>query len=207
MDIYELMLIVVIVTTSGALTPGPLFFANISKGMKMGARSGLLFSIGHTVVEFPLVIFLALGLLTEVNQPSIKRVIGLVGGCALFVFGILQIRESLRNTTHQASKRGRIIQNSIFLGLIFSGLNPFFIIWWLTIGAKLILEALLLAQIFGVLVMFGAHIWMDYAWLIGTAHLSRIGVKIIGSKVYRVLIFIFGVALLLFGINFILSSM
>ncbi len=207
LDLYELLFMVIIVTASGALAPGPLFFANISEGMRSGARAGLLFSIGHTIIEFPLVILLALGLLKEVTQPLIRSIIGLLGGCALVLFGILQIKESLKTNVLKTAGRDRVTKNPLILGVLFTGLNPFFIIWWLSVGAKLIVEALLLAQIFGVLIMFVAHIWMDYAWLIGTAYLSKIGVNLIGSRVYRILIFAFGIVLILFGINFLLNSL
>jgi threonine/homoserine/homoserine lactone efflux protein len=86
---------VVVVTASGALAPGPLFFATIAHGAKSGAKSGLIFSLAHTIVEFSLVIALALGLLTIANEPTIKLMIGVVGGAALLVFGVLQIRDSL----------------------------------------------------------------------------------------------------------------
>jgi len=207
MSLLDFALMVVVVTASGALAPGPLFFANISKGSRAGARSGLLFSIGHTIVEFPLIMFLAMGLLMEANQPFVKTLTGLVGGFALVAFGVLQVLESRKNSSNnQTSKKGRIAQNSIFLGLVLTGLNPFFIVWWLTAGGKLIMEALALAQIYGVLMMFAAHIWMDYAWLIAVAYFSKLGVNLIGSKAYKVLLIVFGIILIWYGMNFILNS-
>ena len=206
MSLLDFALMVVVVTASGALAPGPLFFANISKGSMAGARSGLLFSIGHTIVEFPLIMFLALGLLVEANQPLVKMLTGLVGGFALVAFGVLQVVQSRKNTGNQTSRKGRVAQNSIFLGLVLTGLNPFFIVWWLTAGGKLIMEALALAQIYGVLMMFAAHIWMDYAWLIAVAYFSKLGVNLIGSKAYKVLLTVFGIILIWYGMNFILNS-
>ena len=86
---FSFIATVVVVTASGALAPGPLFFTNITHGAKSGARSGLIFSVGHTIVEFSLVMALALGLLTIAHELTIKLVIGIAGGTALLVFGVL----------------------------------------------------------------------------------------------------------------------
>jgi len=60
MELLNFIVTVVLVTASGALAPGPLFFATVSHGTRSGAKGGLAFSIGHTLVEFPLVLLLAL---------------------------------------------------------------------------------------------------------------------------------------------------
>jgi threonine/homoserine/homoserine lactone efflux protein len=62
MDIVTFIITIIVVTASGALAPGPLFFANLAHGTKSGPKGGLAFSIGHTLVEFSLVILLALTL-------------------------------------------------------------------------------------------------------------------------------------------------
>ncbi len=42
---------VIIISTSGVMSPGPLFVANVFYGAKGGASAGLKMSYGHTVVE------------------------------------------------------------------------------------------------------------------------------------------------------------
>jgi threonine/homoserine/homoserine lactone efflux protein len=197
---------VVVVTASGALAPGPLFFTNISHGVKSGAKGGLAFSVGHTIFELGLVMFLALTLQTVVNQPLIKLVVGVAGGAALLVFGFLQIREALTSESTVTSKTGIRSKNPLFLGTLFTGLNPYFIIWWLTVGMTLIVDALALASFAGVLLMYVSHVWMDYAWLIGTAYLAKKGTNLAGSQGYRVLMIIFGVILIDFGLRFLMAS-
>ena len=51
---------VIIISTSGVMSPGPLFVANVVYGAKGGASAGLKMSYGHTVVELPLIILLGL---------------------------------------------------------------------------------------------------------------------------------------------------
>ena len=191
MDIFTFITTVVVVTASGALAPGPLFFTNITQGAKSGARSGLIFSVGHMIVEFSLVMALAFGLLTIAHEPVIKLIIGVAGGTALLVFGVLQIRDSLASKSGvEQSKGGMSSKNPLLLGLLFTGLNPYFILWWLFAGLPLIQEALAFASLGGVVLMYVAHIWMDYAWLTATAHLAKKGINLIGTKGYLSLIHI-----------------
>jgi threonine/homoserine/homoserine lactone efflux protein len=129
MDILAFVATVVFVTASGALTPGPAFFANIAHGTKSGAKGGLAFSVGHTVFEFSLVMLLALTLQTVINEPLIKLVVGIAGGTALLIFGMLQIHEALKPKLDFPKNRKLSSKNPLLLGLIFTGLNPYFIIW------------------------------------------------------------------------------
>jgi len=205
-DLFSFIATVVVVTASGALAPGPLFFTNIAHGAKSGAKSGLIFSVGHTIVEFSLVMALALGLLTIAHEPTIKLIIGIAGGTALLVFGVLQVRDSLTSKSSiEQSKGGIPSRNPLLLGLLFTGLNPYFILWWLFAGLPLIQAALAFASLGGVVLMYVAHIWMDYAWLTATAHLAKKGINLIGTKGYRILILTFGIALVFFGLYFLTS--
>ena len=88
---------------------------------------------------------------------------------------------------------------------VFTGINPFFLIWWATVGSLLVTQALILGAFLGVLAMFGAHIWMDYAWLGGTASLTAKGGFLLG-KWYRVILITFGLGMLYFGATFIASG-
>ena len=209
MDILTFIATVVAVTASGALAPGPLFFTNITHGTKSGAKGGLAFSVGHTIFELSLVVFLAVTLHAVISQLSvIELVVGVIGGTALLVFGFLQIREALTAKAAVEGKKSRFSsKNPLLLGTLFTGLNPYFIIWWLTVGLTLIVNALALASFLGVLIMYIAHVWMDYVWLIGTAYLAKKGTNLTGRKGYKILMIIFGLILVYFGVNFIISPL
>lgn len=206
MNLLNFVTTVILVTASGALAPGPLFVVTVSHGSKSGAKTGLIFSIAHTLVEFTLVMLFALGLLSVAHYPPVKLIIGVIGGIFLVVFGFMQIRDSLK-PQHKPQSRSMGTQNLLLLGLAFTGLNPFFILWWLTAGANLILLSLEFASLLGVVFMYVCHVWMDYVWLIFVAHLSKMGANIAGVKIYRVIMAIFGAVLIYFGLNFIASSL
>jgi threonine/homoserine/homoserine lactone efflux protein len=205
-DLFTFIATVIVVTASGALAPGPLFFTNITHGTKSGAKGGLAFSVGHTIFELSLVLFLAFTLQTVINEPLITLVVGVVGGGALLVFGFLQIRGALVSKAGGQLGRGGIpSRNPLLLGTLFTGLNPYFIIWWFTFGMTLIVNALILASFAGVFIMYVSHVWMDYAWLTGTAYLAKRGISLIGGRGYRIVMIVFGAILVFFGLYFLFA--
>jgi len=207
MQVLDFVVTVVFVTASGALAPGPLFFANLSQGAKSGTKTGLVFSLAHTFVEFTLVMLLALGLLSLASESTVKLVIGAVGGIVLIAFGALQIYSSLRSRFGKPKNDKVAPRNLFLLGLAFTGLNPFFIVWWLTAGAQLIIISLEFASLAGVVFMYLCHVWMDYVWLTATAHLAKIGTDVVGFRWYRIVMAVFGVILIYFGLTFLLGSL
>jgi len=206
MDVFLFFLVaVIIVTMSGALSPGPLLFANLTNAPRWSWRGGLWMSVGHTLIEFPLILLIAVGLNLLINNPLLHIVIGAVGGVALIVFACLQIREALQTTKGDAERNialAGVSRHPLLSGLLFTGLNPFFLAWWLTAGAKLVMDALLFASLAGVLIMFAAHVWMDYAWLTGTAWLASRGTNLTGSRGYTIMTLTFSAALIYFGLLF-----
>jgi len=208
MNLFDFIATVVVVTASGALAPGPLSFGILMQGSKQGARSGFSCAVGHTLVEFPLVLALAFGLLAATSQPMIKNIIGLVGGLGLIGFGILQIYETVktRGNPSGTTKTSRLPASSIVLGFALTGLNPYFILWWLTIGSVLIVQALAFAAIVGVLIMYVSHVWMDYAFLSSLAYFAKKGKNIVGSKYYKLVLIAFGLILVYYGLSFMLDA-
>jgi len=206
MDPLNFAITVIVLTASGALAPGPIFFVTIIHGARSGTKSGIAFSIAHSIIEFTLVMLLALGLLSVTNEPTIRLAIGGAGGAALIVFGALQIRSSIQEPNEP--KSGQASTRNLFLiGLALTGLNPYFIIWWLTVGTNLIFLSLEFAGLVGVLFMYVCHVWVDYAWLTLIAGFAKRGAKILQFKWYRLMIAIFGAILIYFGLSFLVDAL
>jgi threonine/homoserine/homoserine lactone efflux protein len=198
---------VIILSASGALAPGPLFFVTVSHGIKSGTKSGILFSIAHSLIEFTLVMLLALGLLSVANVPAVRLAVGVAGGAALIVFGVMQIRGSLSYKPEETKTGQSATRNLFLLGLALTGLNPYFIVWWLTVGANLIFISLEFAGLAGVVFMFVCHVWVDYAWLILVSGFAKRSSKILRFKWYRLLMAVFGAVLIYFGFSFLIDSL
>ena len=209
MELANFIATVILVTASGALAPGPLFFATISHGTRSGAKGGLAFSIGHTLVEFPLVLLLAL-VFREVaselaGKPFLKLSTGIAGVLVLLIFGVMQIHHSLISKADAPGFGGLTSKHPLLLGLVFTALNPYFIVWWLAVGSKLVVDALAFGALLGVLLMYVSHVWMDYAWLTMVAHFAHVGTKVAGSRLYRIIMIVFGAVLVYFGLTFLAS--
>ena len=201
-QISEFVIIVIIISASGVMAPGPLFAANISYGLREGAKSGIKMAMGHTIVEFPLVILLGIGVFSLETFPEFRTIISIVGAITLFVFALVQIKTVLQNNKDitSTSKHGPLVT-----GIVLSALNPFFIIWWLTIGFKLISDAMLIWAFSGIVIVFFLHIWMDFVWLGGISFLASKSSKILSNRNYKFIMIGLSLLLVYFGITFLID--
>ena len=202
-QLAEFAIAVITISVSGVMSPGPLFAANVVYGLRSGMQSGLKMAMGHTVVELPLVILLGMGVVSLETIPQFRETVSVLGAVSLFAFAGLQIRSVIKksSTTFQ-SKHGPFLA-----GIMLSALNPFFLIWWFTIGFKLISDALLLASFAGIGIMFAFHIWMDYAWLGTVAFFSSKGKKILSNRNYTIFMIAISGVLVYFGIVFAIEAL
>jgi threonine/homoserine/homoserine lactone efflux protein len=199
-QIPEFALMVILISASGVMAPGPLFAASIAQGLRMGGKTGIQMGIGHTIVELPLVILLGIGVFSLEIFPEFRTGISILGAIVLFVFAGIQIKTMFqrKETKNFNSKHG-----AVYTGVILSALNPFFIIWWLSIGFKLISDAMLIWAFAGILIVFVLHICMDFVWLYSIAHIASKSTKILSNRNYKILMIVLNSMLIYFGISFI----
>jgi threonine/homoserine/homoserine lactone efflux protein len=207
MDVLKFGIEVVTLSASGVLAPGPLLFANLACATNHDKWSGIKVACGHAIIELILIIILAAGLFTIDTAREYTNVIGLMGGVAILVFEGLQtatIFDKNRLQYHIGHNAGR--KGPYLIGLSFTALNPFFIIWWFTAGLKLITDSAEFGITTGLILLFALHIWMDYAWLALTAYLSSKGSSLINSQIYRVILLALAALLVYYGISFIVQG-
>ena len=190
---------VIVISASGVMAPGPLFAANISYGLRGGIKSGIKIAIGHSIVEFPLIILLGIGVFSLEIFPEFRTLISILGAITLFAFAIMQIKTvfSKKETVKISPKQGPLVT-----GILLSALNPFFIIWWVTIGFKLISDAMLIWAFAGILILFILHVWMDFVWLGIVSFLASKSSEILSNKNYKILMAGLSFVLVYFGIIF-----
>lgn len=198
-QIFEFAIIVIVISASGVMAPGPLFAANVSYGLREGTKSGIKMAVGHTIVEFPLIILLGIGAFSLESFPEFREIISIVGAITLFIFAYFQIKKVLRKNKDVSSTPKH---SPLITGIILSALNPFFIIWWLTVGLKLISDAMLIWAFSGILVVFVLHIWMDFVWLGGISFLASKSSRIISNRNYKIIMVGLSLSLVYFGITF-----
>jgi len=201
-QILEFAVLVIVISTSGVMAPGPLFAANVSYGLREGTRAGLKIAIGHTIVELPLIILLGIGVFSFESFPQFRIIVSIFGAVTLFVFAAIQIRTTFRRKELILSNPK---QGPILTGILLSALNPFFIIWWLTIGFKLISDAMLIWAFAGILIVFALHIWMDFAWLGMISFLASKSSRILSNRNYKILMIGLSLMLVYYGITFLID--
>lgn len=190
-----------LITLSGVLMPGPVFAVTIQKSMK-NKLAGALIAVGHGIVEFPLMILIYF-LLSQFTIPSWAQItIGLAGGSMMIFMGV----QSFRKRDHQEYSAVNLNRDAIFSGIWTTAFSAGFILWWLTIGTALILNA----QLFGILgfgVFAGIHWFIDFLWYFLAGVLIFKSKKFLTSRVqYGITLFCVGV-FLLFGVYFVGSAL
>ena len=198
-EVIGFAIMVVAISASGVMSPGPLFSANIIYGLKEGKIAGLKIAVGHTIVEFPLIILLGTGIITSNIFPEFRVLIAVIGALGLFAFAGLQIKSIFQKNFQKNIKPSR---GPILAGIFLSALNPFFIIWWLTIGFKLITESIELWGFLGIIILFLFHIWMDYVWLYIVAFFASKSRNFLSDRNYKILVISLAIILVYFGLRF-----
>jgi threonine/homoserine/homoserine lactone efflux protein len=157
-DEYLFLASVALISLSGVLMPGPLFAVTIQKASKR-KTAGALIAVGHAIVEVPLM-FVIFFVLSQFKIPSLVQIsVELVGGLLMVLMGIQTFRK--RNKTEEAPASSS--RESVLAGIYTTAVNAGFILWWLTIGTTLILNA----QIFGIIgfsLFAGVHWLCDFSW-------------------------------------------
>jgi len=146
------------ISLSGVMMPGPLTAATIAKGYRE-QNAGIFIALGHAVVEIPLMALVYFGLAQFFTNATFKMIVGVAGGLLLVFMGLMVLRGFTRDMAQIAD----LPYNSLVTGIMLTGANPYFFLWWATIGIALIVTA---AQ-FGIwgLVIFAAVHWScDLVW-------------------------------------------
>ena len=188
----------IVISFSGVMTPGPVFAATVAKGYT-DQKAGIKIALGHGLIEFPLMALIILSLGYVFKDPNVKLGIGLVGGSLLVFLGLLMIR-SRRETTEAAKDDSRY--GTIVTGALTTSANPYFFLWWATVGALLISNA----QEFGAIVVliFAAVHWScDLAWYSFTSFAVFRTRHLWTPLVHEIVFIICGALMVGFGIYFI----
>ena len=217
MDLIQLGLISFGIGISGAVSPGPLTIVTIQQSIKNGFFVGPVMAIGHSILEIFVVLFLALGLVNFAQDNQVvENIIGVVGGVVLLVMGrgliLLKADEGLLSLASDPTVQSdssiltkyKIWINIGWLSVVVSVTNQYFIIWWLTIGAKIINDGLGSGPI-GVSAVYFGHIMADFAWMILLSMIFSSGKNWITLTTQNIINRVCGFLLVCFGIYFLYS--
>jgi len=136
MDFFIFLLSVIFISLSGVMMPGPVFTVTVAKGYK-NKIAGVLIALGHGVVEFPLIFLIYFGFTWFFASSIVQKIIGFVGGLILIYMGVQTFRiRGKASEEHEGFRYG-----SFIAGILTTSANPYFFLWWATIGAALVMNA------------------------------------------------------------------
>jgi threonine/homoserine/homoserine lactone efflux protein len=211
-DIIQLFFASMLVAFSGALVPGPMFTLVVTSAAQKGFRTSLFIVIGHSILELAVVISFYLGILKYLEKPVILKIISLLGGAFLLYMGISIMVSIFRKKTRLdlepgISKNSLTKKSSIVIvakGILISLANPYWYIWWLSIGAAFMLRSVKF-NISGISSFYIGHISADFIWYLFIGFIVSTGRRFFNQKVYIAILVICSLFLFYLGIRFILD--
>jgi threonine/homoserine/homoserine lactone efflux protein len=193
MELAAFLASVVLISLSGVLAPGPLLAATIAEG-RTNRFAGFFITLGHALFEIPIILGLFVFGTVAASQ-SLQSAIGLIGGIVLLFFAYRE----LHSTAEVRPARG------VVTGIAMSSLNPYFIVWWLTVGFHLVLQSTAFGLL-GIGLFILAHEACDGAWLGFVAFMSHKSSQMFGPKAEYTLSLVSVSILVVFGGYFIVSG-
>jgi threonine/homoserine/homoserine lactone efflux protein len=189
---------VFVISFSGAMQPGPVTATAIAIGGR-NRYAGTLIALGHAIIELPLMVLIMFGIGKVFKSPKFQIAIGLAGGIVLLIMAITML---ISLKVKESSQEKNVRDKPVLAGLILSATNPYFLLWWATIGLALATTA----KGFGIwaFALFAlVHWFCDCLWLQALSWASFKGSSVLGPHRQRIVLMICSLALLLFGLMFI----
>ena len=196
---------------SGALMPGPLLTINIRESLKTGFWAGPKLMLGHALLEAMLVLALLFGLDTLVKLPLSKGIISILGGLFLFwmAYGMLfkEGKEglNLQGGGEQPAPENARRMNPILTGALISLANPYWTLWWATLGLSFLVQAQAIG-VFGILLFYSGHIFADFLWYSLISLAVSKGKAYLSPKLYRGIIIVCAFFLFYLSFDFLWNS-
>ncbi|MFH0952882.1 MAG: LysE family transporter [Verrucomicrobiota bacterium] len=193
-----------VVALSGAMMPGPVLTATLSEVMKRGFRAGPLIVLGHAILEMAMLGAVVCGLGPWITRNGTMGVLGIGGGALLVVMGVqmaLTARKAADEALHPTADPRAAIRGPILTGILTSISNPYWTLWWATIGLNYAALALKSGTL-GLASFYSGHILADLAWYSLISAAAASGRRICPRPVYIGLIVACGLMLVALGIYF-----
>ncbi|MGQ9496692.1 MAG: LysE family transporter [Desulfotomaculales bacterium] len=217
MDTGAIFATAFVVGLTGAMAPGPLLTVTVAEAARRGFWVGPLLVVGHGILEGSLVAGLAAGLAGLLRLPWVTGMIALVGGVFLLWMGYTIARDAARGRlTLEGIDTSRAGESAVWsrrqaarlvgLGAAISLSNPYWSLWWATIGLTYVTFSLERGGV-APLAFFSGHILSDFAWYALVAAAVAGSRRFLPPLVYRVVLTICGVFLVFLAAYFIYTGL
>lgn len=215
MEILTLFTTAFFVGFTGAAMPGPMLSVTMDRTARFGWIAGPLVVLGHGTLELILVIAIAFGFTQILTAPVFTSLVGILGGAFLVWMGIGVVRdagqvalpgETSNDAVIKTTPAGKGRLSSIGYGITTSLSNPYWFLWWGTVGAGYVSLALNSHGIAGLAAFFSGHILADFTWFTAVSLGLARGGRHFSPRVFAGLLRVLGIFLILFSFYFIISG-
>jgi threonine/homoserine/homoserine lactone efflux protein len=199
MPLYLIFLTSFLIGFSGAVSPGPLLAVTVEETIRKDFKAGPLIIIGHSILEFLMVLLLVFGFGDFLKKEIIQRYLSIFGGSFLIYTGI-SIFFSDKKIKNEKYESIPCKKNHFFIlkGFFVSLSNPYWSIWWITIG--LVYLSFAFPYGFkGIFLFFTGHILSDFLWYSLVSYFVFKSKKVINEKYLKTLSYFFCIFLIFFG--------
>jgi len=205
------------VALSGACSPGPLLTYTVIKSMQpKGYLMGLLIITGHAILETIIIALLLFGFSFILKHPVVVLMISMAGGAILITMGIQILItvfkgkvtiDFLTPSAEQQNTLNKKLNNPVIGGILVSMSNPYWWVWWATLGFSLMLQLKIsFRNPGGLFAFFLGHEVGDLAWYVPVSVLVFLGRKKINKQVYTVILLLCAAAIIGFGLFLSISA-
>jgi threonine/homoserine/homoserine lactone efflux protein len=178
-----------------------MFTMTLAKSLK-SPWAGVQVSLGHAVIEVPLILLVYFGLANLFQNEIVKLVLSVLGGGMLVWMAV-----DLFRSRRKLAQEGKDTRYNAFVGgILLSGLNPFFLVWWVTVGSLLLMNFLAAVGTWGLPLFVVVHWLCDLVWLSAVSLTIFKTHKFWGQGVQEWVFIILSLLLLYFGGQFIVKG-
>ncbi|MBI4280344.1 MAG: LysE family transporter [Armatimonadetes bacterium] len=200
------------VSLSGVLMPGPISAMAVSEGARRGFVAGPLITAGHAVSELLMLVALAVGMNHLLQRPAVAGVVGLLGGVVLAWMGWGIVEAARRAALSPGTAAGPGGTATAGMELVRAGIlttlgNPYWLLWWVTVGASYYVLFSRFGVVALVLLFFVGHIALDLGWTSLLAFVVGAGRGRIPAGVYRAVLGVCGVFVIAMSAYFLISGL
>jgi len=192
---------VIVTSLSGVMAPGPMFTVTLAKSLK-SPWAGVQVSLGHAVVEVPLILLIYFGVAHFLQNSMLQLILSVAGGDMIVWMGF----DMFRTRRKIVSEGKDTSYNAFTAGILMSGLNPFFLVWWVTVGGLLLMNFLKAVGNWGLPFFVIVHWMCDLVWLSLVSFTIFKTHKFWGQRVQEWVFIVLSLALLYFGGQFIVKG-
>lgn len=201
------------VALTGALAPGPLLTYTIAKTAdcpRNGHWIGVWVIAGHALIESAIVLGLLAGLSALLTRTPVIQGIGVVGGILLVLLGASIVQNSLKRpmamrlspeTDPEKTPPSPWTGHPILGGALVSMANPYWWIWWTTIGLAFMARFQIRLDRWPQLAaFFVGHEAGDLAWYLTVSMMVHFGRRRIPPKLFAGILVGCGLFMVGFGV-------